>query len=1444
MKYRHFLIHITLCVCIYSIIHINPWVLCNDTVSSPSSTKSEQIEFQIAKDNPPDIIRVQDTLHLLKAGDFLRESHIFWYQIDQSILSYEDVALSSDRKLVYITNYNRIIDVDISNPSSPALNPKPINIHDNGSNLRFFPNAQKVFYLKDEKTVAIMSMSNTVDIITLNSAKKLYPPNSGRTHIAFRPDNESGFFCFEGNQSSGLHYFDSSSSEIIRLLELSDIPKSMKLSKDGKTLFIALNSIDKDPAAYSSLLMIYDVSNPLSPVFLNDFDFDFGTNSGINSITLTSNDKILFGLGRSNNKGFIQAINVSDISGLTSLSKRDLTETSEVFSNLLLSPNDDTLFVLDRIQRKSLVVDVSDPTNITTIYISAKLDGISGMTIIPETGLILARSNDNFITARPYINCKIQNNRFHHESLDKITIEQNFTANISSFSLNNTFSAIVEDGLTIFQIASDQKSLTTLRSIPINEILISTEMSRDGAIVCVITDKRLLIIDALQMKSVGQIEFDDSAVKPTTVTILPNSKTLIYLDSELRIVDVSNVNSIHQPTSFGYKPDMFVTNGKVLLVSSNSTLRNYDISDIHSPTLKYEKSFDATVSSLTISADGKTAVLGLKHCSDILSLTLYNLKDLTRYSELDSLDLDETTVVTSILLTEQNALFLQVSDKVSIIDVSTEKGLAFVGTLPVNVSHISVPPLNQGLFPLYIIDPYHNMHLITIKERYIMYLDRSDFGLGMQEAHHLAVLKENSAGKYSGLTEGYKITKILFFDTSYVPNSINSTIAYKPLPDWIYPDQMNNDLFIGPISPEAIGSYNIYSAVSTQLSSLDFSDISIDYPTLMLNLLTLQYIDDTGYLTDKFASCRDLKLPYDSATRISIHNILMKHYFEMITPIWINPSLTLNLSSETHIEINTPSQFALTVIISLDISSDPERRDQDCKFLKNIDSIIAPSIDPDSSVLTLEGHLFEINSALTEIIINQTNKVSPCRGNISVEDGMNNKLQQNNISLYFKQNPEISMDKDAIQKALDDSNVYTNYYLSILLDRSMFTGENLEFTLTNHNDSYWLAINNLSLSGTPLEPFLNHPWPATYHFTLNISNEFKYMTEDFSLTVWPSLGSVAKFFTGVATIIGLYIYYYKIRNTIFRYWYQHPDKFYIEVDENIKDQNIHPILFIAEELALGEALIKELKEYVHEECSQSSLTTKQFKDNLSNKIEEISKNISNKITGKMLEDIQAVPFRKELLNYIVLNKIEMQKLDLDGEKLTKKAFNRLQKRWTRIAQKHKTVDWQFSINETNLTSELEKENENESKKQIPLTKKNKSTESFIENEKAIEINHDLLSRALEAHAFRKYHLNHKVQDVTILAREKIKSFVLKRPIEWLTKKDLKLVRPDHNANLGYGLNYEITENLLTFTGVPPKTMKDKTIVIQIKNRGGKIVKELWLVGKATTHSSSNRVEIL
>ena len=130
---------------------------------------------------------------------------------------------------------------------------------------------------------------------------------------------------------------------------------------------------------------------------------------------------------------------------------------------------------------------------------------------------------------------------------------------------------------------------------------------------------------------------------------------------------------------------------------------------------------------------------------------------------------------------------------------------------------------------------------------------------------------------------------------------------------------------------------------------------------------------------------------------------------------------------------------------------------------------------------------------------------------------------------------------------------------------------------------------------------------------------------------------------------------------------------------------------------------------------------------------------------------------------------------------------------------------------------------------VELVDRSEDAETIIA--RSSQINSSLLQHALVGHAFKQQHLNAKIAFVNVLSKEQMNKYMcVPNFLASFLKLDLQPILSTKGHKIGYGIRYKIIGDVLRFSGVVDESIKNKTIVIQIVKKGGKILREIWIKG--------------
>ena len=639
------------------------------------------------------------------------------------------------------------------------------------------------------------------------------------------------------------------------------------------------------------------------------------------------------------------------------------------------------------------------------------------------------------------------------------------------------------------------------------------------------------------------------------------------------------------------------------------------------------------------------------------------------------------------------------------------------------------------------------------------------------------------------------------------------------------------------------------------------------------------YIDNQLYLTSSFnrsLTSEEFLLPSQYAPYSkSILQVFRKHLFEIITPLSVVSSLSLTFDSK-HLQIDTLSPFSLSVSILLlnDSKTDPLQ----CRFSREYSSILKPNFSEDNKTVDILGSIFETNDILKNITVNLDSPFV-CAAKVIVTDFLNPIITMiiPDVSLYFQENFAPGLVNDSIiQDKVNKQNFTTGSYFVILLEQTMFNQTNVKVDLANREDFGWIFQSGFLISGTPPEPSLPRFWPMEHRLTLNISNDYKITPIEIVMRVHISSEYYLGLLVKILGLIGVWIYFVFLGNVLLKSFYRHPKNWTLKINQIITPEVIFPIAFIKPELKEANFIVSRLSKSVAEQLGKTSVSASQLVEHFfipgTRKIDQtklfeiiatVEESLLPKEKDKIKRHLSQTISKKEMIEHLVLNKLVKLQLSTKQEKLTKKAYNKVKKPWSRIIKKANSPLWQFYVDESLLRAELQtkgfdlstiRRSDDESR-QHPANASNNDEEEKLDDlprnsqgqnkndlevellsnsdhsdhDEAPQINFGLLVRALIAHAFSGHHINCDNINLNIFSKEKSRGYscvprILNRFFKW----DLRPLSLSKGTNLGCGIEYKEKDDMIEFYGQVQRGMSGKTIVIQIYSRKGFILRELWL----------------
>ena len=927
-----------------------------------------------------------------------------------------------------------------------------------------------------------------------------------------------------------LDQFSTSSEELQKILKFSDNRDSITISNDGKTIFAAFDQEFED-----FVLQTINITDPASPSILSNFTLGLQTNF----LALSSDGKTLFILTDDG----LQTLDVSDLNS----PKKNFEATIGNHKNkLILSPDDKSLMI-----GLEYIVDVSDPANLiinlSKVLSHAKLSTFSldsrAIFMITETELQIATIFSNFLPDQQLsytsFNLKIQDISLNSPSLNVAVSPDGRTAYV-----------VCQEGVEIFEIVNNTALLykeKILETSYVQEIL----LSQDGKVAFVRTNSHILIFNLTKKIVLSHIDQLDNDLNDE-FALSHDGKTIM---TGKYIINVTNLTAPGQPTLV-LEPnvdeaDIIATNLEILVVNSRrNEFSVYNISNISLPHLIYKGTTlntDDFILDLAISPNNQTLFINtVTNLGQQNILQIYNMSNPSKIAFLSTITLIRDQgldrSVSTLSPTNFNILMVSRLWYILIIDISDLFNPFILGSISVDLEIFSAVFNNylsdSGTLLIFVVDLTEILKFVVFKPQFIVEMSTPNVFYGEEFNNRLMLLQKNTAERYTLVPEDYRFISLSLYNITV--DSGSPIPMYTTLPAWITFNKVNGALRIQPTLQQSIGAYYIYCAISTQVILQEFDNIgkAIDSLDLVWTLAATGYIDDERYLTSLFNPEKMLLLPaqYNSSESL-IRDVLTSHYFDTIQRFSVKSLLYL-LPNITNIAIVSSSQFSVSASLSLSEYSDPSI--QQCQFVEQSPTGLTPSFQHNFTTIHLEGFLSEVNDALANLIINLDDRETPCNGTFMVLDGLNYPLTEAvaDVSNYFLKNHPPSLKHPTIlQEEINKTPpVYTDTYFTIILNQSIFEGDNLNLNvnleLLSTDLESWLTITNLVLSGVPPEPSLPYFWPSTYQVAVRATNQYKSVDTTFTLTVYLSTGYFLKLALKVLGVIGLWVYFYFIFNIL------------------------------------------------------------------------------------------------------------------------------------------------------------------------------------------------------------------------------------------------------------------------------------------------------------------------
>ena len=471
-------------------------------------------------------------------------------------------------------------------------------------------------------------------------------------------------------------------------------------------------------------------------------------------------------------------------------------------------------------------------------------------------------------------------------------------------------------------------------------------------------------------------------------------------------------------------------------------------------------------------------------------------------------------------------------------------------------------------------------------------------------------------------------------------------------------------------------------------------------------------------------------------------------------------------------------------------------------------------------------------------IIVDLNDLEVCDGVVNVTDGINPPISRSisSISKHFIENksPIYNSQDFSIQSWVDNKQTFsTGLYSTIEFDQNLFKEQNnltLQYSLElplgsesqDHHLPSWISLKGLSLMGTPPEQIS----PRHYDFVLVAQNEFKETKVPFTLTIQISFNYKVKLVSAcigyLASLVGFLFTFNKIYNILARRYYKYPRSYKLKLDQEITDNKIFPISFIAREIQESKKILR-LDEFTKDSNFIDSDTKILDKEKITTALQNLNNPYYN----------SAESFSREVLQQLVVNKIVKDKLKED--KATRDIFNKIKDHWMDLVTVSALSPSQFMINTVKLEKKILKLDCSSSDDETDLSRT--SSQLLIKD----QYNMDLLENAILAHAFSFQNLDMNTIEIDVVSHKKLQATTLWERVNSFLLRDLKPFVFLNKREIGYGMKYVMKEKSLHFVGKLIYDLKDDMIVVHVRTRRGRVLREIEITGENRNQSFIERV---
>lgn len=1404
---------------------------------------------------------------------------------------------------------------------------------------------EEAVFLQTDVSLKIINISNLVSPTTASSIS--FPRKTSVNSFYVLTDNKAIYIAYDFNKiRSYIEIIDISNIQYPSYVghfsnNSRDAPyysSILRGASNGDLLFVAES--DESDFDYSDgwTLFVYNISDAHNPVQTVSIDIPRD-----NPFFMSLSSQFIYTL--TDTYASSDTLWVNELSVITIVNNSLVTQGKVGFREVESStiPNlvqfSDNIHVMIVGNTYLQIIDVSDPSNPQLLSSNLKMpDGFkeSTITLSSDGTTALAVGPLGFCIIQLNINVRItqgfnlQNNVLHIMDFSK------FLADTESWSEATTSDS--NDDETLLQIVLSPDGDTLYISTQYTSTMVFTSANSTLIVLNVSDPSNWTFAPSIQLQN-----------PPTQMMLSSDGKTLFTVEyDEFNIYNISGsqlLSSFSFPENWGddsdrYSHEFAITQNEnvavitqdssdfavldisnrsnISLLSTNnpfgeaSLLANGNFLVDYNPDSFSEPSLPPLLPSKTgpdwlfgaVSSDGSTAYTLLSSSdSDFdydssedtptLKLNVINISSsIANATLIESIDIPGSTPWNNFLsafplFPDGEVLIVPLSDSIAVYDISipsAPKLLDYFELTQTQQSQVIVSPDYSTLY----VQSNSIITAFSLTPDHVLYLQSNTLSLGNPYSATLNVLTKNSIGVYDAKLPAYKFTSL----SLYTLSTDLSLSFYTALPTWITLYQETGILSCLPNAASQLGVYHLSGILSTQMPQTVFEGvINITNSTnssleLFVELVSLGYIDNEGYLTANFNPSQTLLLSQQYANQeLEIRNVLTSYYIQAFTSIHVIPSLTLSIPETlpSPISINTSSIQPLNVKVFLKASGN-----QQPKFVSTGYSFDASFLN-DNSEISMFMSLTDINTALSQLII-FLNGSESCTANITATDGLNPILNQSvpNIAQYFRVNSPPSINLSYFSSQVSKISPKTGEQFVLQFDSSTFADSNnqsLAISVQMQDGSEvpeWLEIKGFTLIGTPPDQLTGRE----LELTLVVSNQYQSSEVNFTLDAGISFDyafTIALRYGGaVVALIGLYVYAFTIYNILFKKSYQYPKDFIVRAGQDIAPKTLYPITFAAEAIEESRIIIRHLDQTIAKLLKDNSKakiaafftnegTCQINRDKLIQAIEESVTEIQNEGKDELTLYTTVMEPQKELINQLILNTFIIRLVDLDQEKLTKKAFNRIKNELfsvvdfdrclldglcifsvNRQSLNEKIVDYKMIpfekegeseaslISKTNFssqiyTSEVDKSDMNLEAELIPVT-------SNIPSRSKFSLDMDLLVAALEAYTFNYHIIDANIEDVNIIASRRLPN-ILFESVRRFLKRDLLPIGLSGKGVVGYGIEYKVQENALMFCGTANRKVKNVTLVLQIVNLRGRILRELVIYGVNADYEGKTIIDI-